>query len=324
MRAMVINDFGGPEVFVAQEITKPDPGPNEVLIHVRASSVNPADVAARRGMPGPHPVLILPAVLGYDVAGVVDSIGAGVTCVAPGDSVFGIPIGGVRGGAYAEYCIVASESLSKMPGNISFAEAAATPVAGGTAWTALMSRSKLCVGETTLIHGGAGGVGSFAVQIAKAAGAYVFASCAQHDIERVRALGADRVIDYRSGKVIETVMAETEGRGVDVSFTTVGGPTFVDSFAATREGGRVATITGPALGLEGAQFLAVSRNLTLHFVHLDDVGSKLCSLRALIERGQIDPLISHTFALAQLGEAHRLQESGGENLYGKIVIDAGQ
>ncbi len=320
MRAMVINAFGGPEVFVAQEIERHDPGPNEVLIKVRASSVNPADGAARRGMPGPHPAVTLPAVLGYDAAGIVESIGSGITRFAVGDSVFGIPIGGKRGGAYAEYCIASIDSISKMPNNRSFEEAAAAPVAGGVAWAALISRAKLSIGETVLIHGGAGGAGSFAVQIAKAAGAFVFASCASNDMERVRALGADCVLDYQCGKVVETVLEETKGKGADVSFTTVGGPTFVESFAATREGGRVVTITGPDLGLEEAQFIAISRNLTLHFVHLDEVSSKLAWLRVLMERGQIKPLISHVYPLSHVGEAHRVQESRGENVYGKIII----
>jgi NADPH2:quinone reductase len=320
MRAMVINEFGGPEVFVAQEIEKPEPGPNEVLIKVRASSVNPADAAARRGMPGPHPAVTLPAVLGYDAAGIVESIGSGVTSFAVGDSVFGIPIGGKRGGAYAEYCVASIDSISKMPNSRSFEEAAAVPVAGGVAWTALISRAKLSIGETALIHGGAGGVGSFAVQMAKAAGAFVCASCAQDDMERVRALGADCVLDYKCGKVFETVLAETNGKGVDVSFTTVGGPTFAESFAATREGGRVVTITGPEQGLEAAQFIAVSRNLTLHFVHLDEVSAKLAWLSDLMERGQIKPLISHVYPLSKVGEAHHMQESRGENVYGKIIV----
>jgi len=321
MKAMVITALGGLDVFAEQEINTPTPGPNEVLVRVLASSVNPADIGARRGMLGPHSVS-LPAVLGFDVSGIITQIGPGVLDWAIGEAVYyAIPAQVGQGGGYAEFHVAPTGILAKKPANLSFTEAAAVPVAGGTAWAALISRAALRVGETALIHGGAGGVGSFAVQIAKAAGAFVFATCGSYDAERVCALGADRVIDYRSEKFAEVVMAETGGQGVDVSFTTVGGPTFAESLPVTRAGGRVVTITGPATGLEAAQFMAMSRNLTLHFVHLDDTRPKLDALRALIEHGRIKPLISMTLPLAQVAEAHRRQEGGGEALYGKIVLE---
>ena len=320
MKAMIIANFGGPDVFAERELEKPLPGPREVLVRVHGSSVNPADLGARRGGAGPHANLTLPAVLGFDVSGVVECVGPEVITVSPGDAVY-YTAGGAHGGGYAEYSVAAIDTIARMPSNLSFLEAAAVPVAGGTAWAALISRAKLGIGETVLIHGGAGGVGSFAVQIAKAAGAFVFATCGAYDTERVSALGADRVLDYRAGNFAKAILAETGGRGVDVSFTTVGGPTFVDSFAATREGGRVVTVTGPAVGMEAAQFVAVGRNLTLHFVHLDDPRPKLSALCTLIERGCIKPLISHTFPLTLVAEAHRRLEQGGEGVYGKIVID---
>lgn len=200
MKAMVIGRLGGPEVFEARVLDTPTLGPNEVLVRVRASSVNPADVGARRGAFGPHGVA-LPAVLGYDVAGVIEQVGPGVAGWAAGDAVYyAIPAGAGQGGGYAEFHAAPGRALAKMPANLSFTQAAAVPVAGGTAWAALISRAALTVGETVLIHGGAGGVGSFAVQIAKAAGAFVFATCGAYDADRVRGLGADRVIDYRTDK----------------------------------------------------------------------------------------------------------------------------
>jgi len=246
MKAMVISRLGGPEVFEERELDTPAPGTNEVLVRVRASSVNPADIGARRGAFGPHGV-VPPAVLGYDVAGVIERVGPGVADWAAGEAVYyAVPASAGQAGGYAEFHVAPARILAKKPANLSFTEAAAVPVAGGTAWAALISRAALGVGEAVLIHGGAGGVGSFAVQIAKAAGAFVFATCGSYDADRVRGLGADRVIDYRADKFVGVVMAETGGQGVDVSFTTVGGPTFAESLAVTRGGGRVVTITGPA------------------------------------------------------------------------------
>ena len=320
MKAMVITAHGGPEVFEERELPMPVPGPNEARVRVHASSVNPIDIGARRGMPGPHQPT-LPAVLGYDVSGIVDSIGPGVTEVAVGDAVYyAVPAESV-GGGYAEYHIAPASVLARKPSNLSFTEAAAVPVAGGTAWAALMSRAALTVGETVLIHGGAGGVGSFAVQIARAAGAFVFATCSEADRDRVLLLGANRFINYRTERFAEVVMAETNGQGVDTVFTTIGGGTLAQSLSVTREGGRAVTITGPATGLEAAQFVAVMRNLSLHFVHLDDAKPKLDALRVLIERFQVKPLISHTFPLAQVADAHRCLEQGGDSVYGKVVLE---
>ena len=322
MRAMVITAFGGPEVFEEREIPTPSPGPNEVLVRVRASSVNPADIGARRGMFGPHGAS-LPAVLGFDVSGTIEAVGPGVPGWAVGDAVYYvIPAGADQGGGYAEFHVAPTAILAKKPANLSFAQAASVPVAGGTAWAALISRAALRVGETALIHGGAGGVGSFAVQIARAAGAFVLATCGAYDAERVRGLGADRVIDYRADNVADSVLGETSGQGVDLSFTTVGGPTLAGCLPLTRMGGRIVTVTGPATGLEAAQFTAAGRNLTLHFVHLDDTQPKLEALRRLIERGQVTPLISAVLPMTQVAEAHRRQEQGGEALYGKIVLEA--
>ncbi len=322
MKAMVIAANGGPEVFEEREMDTPVPGANEVLVLVRASSVNPADVGARRGMFGPH-AMALPAVLGFDVAGTIGQVGPGVTGWVVGDDVYyAIPADAGHAGGYAEFNIAPASILARKPSNLSFAEAAAVPVAGGTAWAALISRAAVRVGETVLIHGGAGGVGSFAVQIARAAGAFVFATCGAYDAARVRELGAHRVIDYRTEKFADVVLAETGGKGVDVSFTTVGGPLLAESLLVTRMGGRAVTVTGPAAGLEGAQFAAMMRNLTIYFAHLDEAAPKLEALRTLIKRGQLKPLICATFPMTRVADAHRLQEQGGETVYGKIVLEA--
>jgi NADPH:quinone reductase-like Zn-dependent oxidoreductase len=319
---MVITAHGGPEVFARRD-DLPDitPGPNEALVRVKGSSVNPADAGARSGMFGGGP---LPAILGYDVSGVIEEIGPGVTEFAPGDAVY-YPIppaharpgasepGTERGGGYAEFHVAPVSLMARKPANLSHMEAGA--VAGGTAWAALVTRLQIRVGETVLIHGGAGGVGSFAVQIARAAGARVFATCGAYDRERVRALGADRVIDYRSEDFAHIL--QREAGGADACLVTAGGPVLAQSMAALKRGGRLATVTGPSPGLEQAAFQAAMLGLTLHFVSLDDPRPKLEALGTLLERGLVRPLISHTFPVTQIAEAHRSLETGGPGSYGR-------
>jgi NADPH:quinone reductase-like Zn-dependent oxidoreductase len=334
MRAMVVAAHGGPEVFERRAVDGPAaPGPGEVRVRVTGSSVNPADVGARRGVfPGP-----LPAILGYDVAGVVDAVGPGVTEFVPGDAVY-YPIPAAhgqpgqspappdlsRGGGYAEYHVAPAPLLARRPANLTDAEAGTVPVAGGTAWAALVTRARVSPGETVLVHGGAGGVGSFAVQIARAAGAArIIATCSPGDIERVRSLGADAALDYHAADLPAAVRkaAGGNGAGVDVCLTTVGGPALAQSLPLLNQNGRAVTVTGPLVGLEAAQFEAASRNLTLHFVHLDDPRPKLEALGALIAAGRVRPLVGRTLPVTEVAEAHRLQEGRGAGVFGKIALE---
>ncbi|MEJ2634542.1 MAG: alcohol dehydrogenase catalytic domain-containing protein, partial [Calditrichia bacterium] len=190
MKAMVITGFGGPEVFKKTDLEKPVPGPNELLVKVYATSVNPVDYKIRKA--GSWAGLELPAVIGYDASGVVEEIGPGVQDFRPGDEVFYTPEIFGKPGTYAEYHVVDEAIVARKPSNLTHEEAAGIPLAGGTAWDALMTRGLLMAGETVLIHGGSGGVGSLAVQIAKAAGAYVYTTCGDYSKDLVRKLGADR------------------------------------------------------------------------------------------------------------------------------------
>jgi NADPH:quinone reductase-like Zn-dependent oxidoreductase len=314
MKAMVITDFGGSEVFAAREVDKPTLGKNEVLVKVYATSVNPADCGVRQGIFGPR--IKLPAILGYDVSGVVKAVGEGVKDFQVGDEVY-YAIGLLDGdGANAEYHVANESIVAKKPVNISHQEAAAIPVAGGTAWAALITKADIKIGETVLIHGGAGGVGSFAIQIAKAAGTYVYTTCGGYDAEFVKSLGADRAIDYRNENFIDIVLNETGGEGVDVTFSTVGGEVLAESLKVTKPDGRAVTVTG----VQGELNAAIGKNITVHFVHLDRPRPKLEALKTLIERGQIKPVVGITFLLNQLAEAHKRLEQGGEGIRGKIVI----
>ncbi|MBW4560929.1 MAG: zinc-dependent alcohol dehydrogenase family protein [Mojavia pulchra JT2-VF2] len=314
MKAMAIANFGGPEVFTELEVDKPSPSHNEVLVKVYATSVNPADCGMRQGFFGPR--VKLPAIIGFDVSGVVEEIGESVRDFRVGDEVYYAIAHEQGGGANAEYHVANEAIVAKKPANISHLEAASVPVAGGTAWAALITRANIKVGETMLIHGGAGGVGTFAIQIAKAAGAYVYTTCGGYDTEFVKSIGADRAIDYRNEDFINIIMQETRGEGVDVTFTTVGGEILAKSLIVTKAEGRAVTVTGVAGDLNTAIF----KNITIHFAHLDQTRPKLDALRNLIERDQIKPVIGATFGLHQMAEAHKKLEEGGEGMRGKIVV----
>ncbi|WP_414544590.1 zinc-dependent alcohol dehydrogenase family protein [Nostoc sp. CCY0012] len=315
MKAIVITNFGSPEVFAQRDVNKPIPKQNQVLVKVYATSLNPADCGMRQGFFGPR--VKLPAILGYDVSGVVEAIGENVQDFQVGDEVY-YAIELMSGdGANAEYHVADESIVARKPRNINHLEAASVPIAGGTAWAALITRANIQVGETVLIHGGGGGVGTFAIQIAKAAGAYVYTTCGSYDAEFVKSLGADRVIDYRNENFIEIIQQETNGKGVDVTLTTVGGEILAQSLVVTKADGRVVTVTG----VDGDLNAAIFKNITIHFVHLDHTRPKLDALRNLIERGQIKPVVGMTFPLNQVAEAHKKLESRGEDVRGKIVIE---
>ncbi len=314
MKAMVLKDFGGTENFELQELDKPTADANQVVVKVYATSVNLADTGVRSGMFGP--MMKTPTLLGYDVSGVIEEVGSGVAGWGMGDEVYyAVEIMGGMG-ANAEYTLTHASKLAKKPKNLSHIEAAAVPVAGGTAYAALISTANLRLGQRVLIHGAAGGVGHFAVQLAKATGAYVFATCGGYDAEFVRSLGADKVIDYRKEDFVEVVNAETDGAGVDVVLDAAGGQV-AKSIEATAVNGHIVTVTGA----QGDLNPAMRKNIAVHFMHLDDAAVKLEALRVLFERGQIEPSVGATFPLEKLGEAHELVERGGEEVRGKVVVE---
>jgi NADPH2:quinone reductase len=245
MRAMVTPKFGGPELFEERDdVERPSPGPGQVLVRVLAASTNPIDTKLRAD--GSFAGLEPPVILGADVSGVIEEVGPGIEDLAPGDEVYYTPeiFGPGSNGAYAEYNVAAADIVAKKPASLSHEEAAAIPLAGGTAYEALVRRLALRVGDTILIQGGAGGVGSFAIQIAKAAGARVLATASTDNQETLEALGADVAIDYTQDDITETALDDTAGTGVDAVFDTVGGDTVVNSIPSTRPYGRIATILG--------------------------------------------------------------------------------
>jgi NADPH2:quinone reductase len=314
MRAMVITAFGGPEVFEQREISRPEPGPGDVLVRVVASGTNPVEAKVRQY--GTWAGITPPAVLGYDVSGVIEAVGEGVTDLYVGQEVFYTPnIFGNQLGSYAEYNVAPASIVAPKPSGYSHVEAAAVPLAGGTAWEAVVRRLQLRLGETILIQGGAGGVGSFAVQFAKAAGARVLATAGPENQSVLRDLGADVAIDYRAADPVAVALQETDGRGVDAVLDLVGGETIARSAAATRMAGRLATVLDPTGDLSGLY----TRNLTLHGIFLTRERQRLEDMTPVLARFR--PLISDVLPLEQVAEAHRRLDSGHGR--GKIVLQVG-
>lgn len=313
MRAICMERFGGPDVLVERDVPRPKPGPGEVLVKVHATSVNHIDTVLRRT---PGYGVQPPAILGADVSGEVASVGDGVRHLRVEDEVYYTPeVGLGRAGTYAEYHVVPAEIVARKPRTVSHAKAAAIPLAGSTAWQALVDRAAIRAGETVLVHGGGGGVGSFAVQIARAAGCRVLATCGRYNFFLVRQIGAARAIDYRKEDFVDVVRQETDG-GADVILDTQGGAVFQRSLEALAPGGRIVTTRsdGP-IDLGAAQ----ARNVTVHCLRTQRSRETLESLCRLVERGQIEPIAGDVRHLNDAPNAHRDIEQGCGR-HGKIVL----
>jgi NADPH2:quinone reductase len=313
MKTAIIRSFGGPENFEVAELPRPTPGPGQVLVQVKAASVNPVDYKIRRSSSNWANVP-MPAILGYDAAGVIEEVGALVKHLAVGDEVFYSSRIFGRQGTYAEYHVEDAEIVAKKPAHLSFEEAASLPLAAMTAYDCVCSFFQTKLGDTVLVHAGAGGVGCFGVQLAKAAGARVLATGRRENESLIKGLGADEVIDYRSCTFEEEVNRLTGGRGVDAAFDTVGGDTIPRSIRCVRPYGKLATVVSIDGSVGGMQM----RNQSLYFGFLERTEAKIQALAVLAERRQVRPLIDSVFPLAQVAEAHRKIESGG--MKGKIVI----
>lgn len=316
MKAVVLNTFGGPDSFSLTDVPKPVPGAGQVLVRVYATSINPLDFQVRRG--DYADLVPLPAITGHDVSGVVEAIGAGVTAFAPGDNVWYTSQIFQGAGSYAEYHVAAESIIGKKPTALSHLEAASLSLVGGTAWEALVVRAALRVGESVLVHGGAGGVGHVAIQLAKAIGARVFTTARASDSEFARSVGADVVIDYENEDYVEAVMGATEGRGVDVVFDTIGGDTLSRSPDVLAQLGRVVSIVDIAQPQNLIN--AWPKNASYHFIFTRQHRGKLDELSTLVEHGQIRPHVGATYSLADIPRAHARLESRDKTLRGKIAI----
>jgi NADPH2:quinone reductase len=316
MKAMLLNSFGGPQAFELTDVPKPVPGAGQVLVRVYATSINPLDYQVRRG--DYADLVPLPAITGHDVSGVVEAVGPGVTSFVAGDEVWYTPQIFDGPGSYAEYHVAAENIVGKKPPALSHLEAASLTLVGGTAWEALVVRAALRVGESILIHGGAGGVGHVAIQLAKAIGARVYTTVREANAEFARGLGADVVIDYEKEDYVDAILRETEGRGVDVVFDTIGGNTLSRSPDVLAQLGRVVSIVDIAQPQNLVQ--AWGKNASYHFVFTRQNRGKLDELSAMVARGQLRPHVCAVYSLADLGLAHARLESPNHGIQGKIVI----
>jgi NADPH:quinone reductase-like Zn-dependent oxidoreductase len=297
MQAVVMHATGDPDVLRYEQTARPEPGEGEVLIRVHAASVNPIDWKYRRGL-GSKP---LPTVLGNDVSGTVEiSRADGFT---EGDEVFGIS----ASGGYAEYSTASAAAIAKKPAGVSHEQAAAIPVAGLTAWQALFDRGGLESGQTALVAGAAGGVGHFAVQFAKMAGARAIGTGSTRNRDFVLGLGADEYVDYTKQDVSEAVS------GADLAFDTVGGDTTASLLPAVREGGTLVTIAGGP-----PEKAARERGVRAELLVMSPKSEQLARVAELVASAVVRVEIAEVIPIADVARAHELSESG--HVRGKLVL----
>jgi len=297
MQAVVMHETGDPDVLRYEETDRPEPGEGEVLIRVHAASVNPVDWKIRRGFVNTP----LPTVLGNDVSGTVETSRA--DGFAEGDEVFGIS----ASGGYAEYSTASAGVIANKPAGVSHEQAAAIPVAGLTAWQALFDRGGLQRGQTALVAGAAGGVGHFAVQFAKVAGARAFGTGSTRSRDFVLGLGADQYVDYTQHEVGEAVS------GADVALDTVGGDTTASLLGAVREGGILVTIAG-----DPHEEAAREGGVRAELLVMSPKSEQLARIAELVAGGDVRVEIAEAMPLADVKRAHELSESG--HVRGKLVL----
>ncbi|HTJ26875.1 MAG TPA: zinc-dependent alcohol dehydrogenase family protein [Candidatus Limnocylindria bacterium] len=326
MRALVLQHYGEP--LKATEIAKPTPRRGEVLVRIKASGLNPLDCKIQAGSPSAaHAQVTLPAVLGIDLAGVVEAVGPNVTAFEPGDEVYGMT-GGVGGlqGSLAEFASVDADLLALKPANLGMREAAAMPLIFITAWEGLIDHARLRAETSVLVHGGAGGVGSMAVQLARARGAAVFATDRPDRLETIAALGATP-IDYTTTAVEDYVATHTAGEGFDVVYDTIGGPSLDAAFTAVRayEGRVVSSLGFGTHALAPLSFRAATYSGVYTLLPMltgkgrARHGAILREAAKLVENGLLRPLLDErSFTLETVGEAYAALEAG--TLHGKAVV----
>ncbi len=313
MKAVIVTEFGGPEQLRFGEAAEPVPGEGQVRVAVRAAGVNPVDAGNRAD--GGWAGLRLPCILGYDIAGVVESTGPGVAGLAPGDRVMAMTHFPDGAGGYAELAVVDAGQAARLDPGTSFAAAAATPLAGGTA-AEVLARLTLRPGDRLLVLGASGGVGLFLLQMAAAQGIQAIAvgRGAMHD--QMRALGAASCIDYTTEDVPQRALA-LAGGPVDAVADLVGGATLAGVLGALRPAGQIAAIATPELDLDPL----LDANITFHGVLIHDDGQRTRALASLLARRALRPVISQLLPLPDASQAHRIVESGHAG--GKIVLTVG-
>jgi len=307
MRAVRIHQYGGTDTLQLEQIATPKINADDILIHVKSAAINPVDWKIREGYLQKFIPYKLPVTLGWDVAGIVTEIGAEVTDFKVGDQVFSRPDIS-RDGSYADYIAVKADQAVLKSAKLDFAQAAALPLAGITAWQCLVDVGQLQAGQRVLIHAGAGGVGHLAIQIAKAKGATVIATASAANQALLTQLGADQAVDYTQGPLIEQI------EPVDLILDTMGAEVQNNSWALLKTGGMLVSVAQPP-----SEELAKEHNVNAAFVFIEPSSRILRELNRLVEADQLMPLIEHHFLLEQIADAHLQSQSG--HTRGKIVID---
>jgi NADPH:quinone reductase-like Zn-dependent oxidoreductase len=306
MKAIVVHEYGGPEVLKYEDVPRPEPKEDEILVRVIAAGVNPVDGLIRSGRYAQFFKTKLPLIPGYDISGTVEKAGAQMKKFKVGDPVYAY-IGSKEGGGYAEYALATEKEVSLKPRSLNYIEAAAVPLAAETAWQALIDTAKLSTGQTVLIHGGSGGVGSFAIQIAKARGAKVIATASTPNQDLLKQLGADVAIDYTKTKF------EDVAKDVDVVLDSVGKDTLARSYGVVKKGGFIVTLVAKPdqaeldkHGIRGAG-LSVGPN-----------SGELAEIGKLIDEKKIKVIISQVLPLTDAAKAQAQADT--HHTRGKIVL----
>lgn len=305
MKAIVIHEYGGPKVLKYEDVPRPEPKDNELLIRVIAAGVNPVDGMIRSGMFA-NENRAFPIVLGGDIAGVVEKVGSKITKFKAGDPVFAY-VSLDNSGGYAQYALVTEREAAPKPKSLTYVEAAAVPIVALTAWQALVDTAKLASGQTVLIHGGSGGVGTFAIQIAKARGAKVIATASTANQELLKQLGADVAIDYTKQRF------EDVAKDVDVVLDSVGKDTLARSYGVMKKGGIIVSLVArpnqSELEKHGIRGAALS---------VDPNSEELTEIGKLIDEKKITVVVSQTFPLSEAMKAQEQVATG--HTRGKVVL----
>lgn len=306
IKAIVIHQYGGPDVLKYEDVPRPEPKEDQILVRVIAAGVNPVDGMIRSGMFAKGEGTMFPRILGGDIAGIVEKIGRKITKFKPGDPVFAY-ISLENNGGYAQYAVVREREAAPKPKSLTYVEAAAVPIVALTAWQALIDTAKLKPGQTVLVHGGSGGVGSFAIQIAKARGAKVIATASTANQDLLKQLGADVAVDYTKQKFDDVA------KDVDVVLDSIGRDTLARSYGVVKKGGfivsLVARIDQAELDKRGIHGAALS---------VEPNSDELTEVRKLIDSRKIRVIVSQTFPLSEARKAQEQVATG--HTRGKIVL----
>jgi len=314
MKAIFIEGFGGPEKLKIGRLNIPQPGPGEVQIRIIYSAVNPVDWKIRAGMLEQRIPHHFPAILGWDAAGVISALGPNVSKFKVGDEIFAYCRKSiVKDGTYAEYICFPAENVAFKPKKLSFAQAAAIPLAGLTAWQSLFDALQLQKGETILIQAGAGGVGSLAIQFAKIAGARVITSARKANHDFVKSLGADTVIDYHTTSLTDEIK-KLAPKGLDAVFDTIGSKGLEESYSFLKPGGRLVSIVQPP-----NEEIAKKLNIRAMYHFVSPNGKELQHISELIDAGKVKPIPVQKMPLEKAAEAQEQNRQG--HVQGKIVLE---